>query len=46
LSTLSYDELRLMAEGKVREALRLHARGIDTFMPRPSTPPIPYASVS
>ena len=27
LSTLSYDELRLIAEGKVREALRAHVRG-------------------
>lgn len=44
LHTLSYEELRLIAEGKVREALRVHARGLDTAMRRPETGPIPYAS--
>ena len=43
LSTLSYLELRLIAEGKVREALRARVRGRDTLMHRPDTAPIPYA---
>jgi hypothetical protein len=46
LSTLSYDELRLIAEGKTREALRLRAHGIDTYMPRPQTPPTPHVSAA
>ncbi len=41
LNTLSYEELRLVAEGKIREALRLHAQGIEALMPRPVPPPIP-----
>jgi hypothetical protein len=43
LYTLTYEELRLIAEGKVREALRIHVRGLDTLMHRTDTPPIPYA---
>jgi hypothetical protein len=43
LHTLSYEELRLIAEGKVREALRIHVRRLDTLMHRTDTPPIPYA---
>jgi hypothetical protein len=39
--TLTYEELRLIAEGKVREALRIHVRGHDTLMHRPGTPPMP-----
>ena len=33
LSTLSYTELRLIAEGKREEARRLHARGLNTLTP-------------
>jgi hypothetical protein len=43
LSTLSYTELRLIAEGKREEARRLHAYGLNLLMPRIETPPIPYA---
>jgi hypothetical protein len=43
LYTLSYDELRLIAEGRHEEARRIHARGLDTLMHRTDTPPIPYA---
>ena len=32
LHTLTYTELRLIAEGKIHEAHRLHIRGHDTFM--------------
>ena len=44
LGTLSYEELRLVAEGKIREALRLHAHGIDILIPRSFPPPIPNVS--
>ena len=44
LHTLTYTELRLIAEGKIPEARRLHVRGCDTLMHRPETAPIPYAS--
>jgi hypothetical protein len=44
LHTLTYEELRLLAEGKVREALRLHVRGHDTLMHRTDTAPIHYGS--
>jgi hypothetical protein len=44
LSTLSYTELRLIAEGKREEARRLHAHGLNTLMRRPGTATIPYAS--
>ena len=40
LSTLSYGQLRLIAEGKSLEARRLHVRGHDTLMHRPETAPI------
>ena len=33
LSALSYDELRLIAEGKGNEARRIHAHGLDTRTP-------------
>ncbi len=46
LSTLTYDELRLIAEGKVREALRTHVRGLDTLMHRTETAPIPHVSAA
>ena len=45
LSTLSYTELRLIAEGKREEARRLHAHGLNLLVPRTETPPIPYASI-
>jgi hypothetical protein len=38
--------LRLVAEGKIREALRLHAHGIEALMPRPASPPIPHVSAA
>ena len=44
LSTLSYEELRLVAEGKIREALRLHAHEIDILMPRTAPSPISHVS--
>jgi hypothetical protein len=44
LHTLTYTELRLIAEGKIPEARRLHARGHDTLMRRLETPPVPHAS--
>jgi len=40
LSTLSFEELRLVAEGKIHEARRAHAGGRDTLMHRPDTPPV------
>jgi hypothetical protein len=43
LYTLSYAELRLIAEGKNREARHVHAHGIDTLVHRTETSPIPYA---
>lgn len=42
LSTLSFEELRLVAEGKIHEARRAHAGGRDTFMHRLDTPPVPH----
>ena len=44
LNTLSYTELRLITEGKIPAARRLHIRGRDTLMHRLETGPIPYAS--
>jgi hypothetical protein len=41
--TLTYTELRLITEGKIAEAKRLHVRGHDILMHRPETAPIPYA---
>ena len=43
LHTLTYTELRLITEGKIPEAKRLHVRGRDTLMHRPETAPIPSA---
>jgi hypothetical protein len=43
LHTLTYAELRLITEGKIPEAKRLHVRGHDTLMHRPETPPTPFA---
>jgi hypothetical protein len=43
LHALMYEELRLIAEGKIREAKRLHVRGHDTLMHRPETAPVPSA---
>jgi hypothetical protein len=43
LHTLTYTELRLITEGKIAEAKRLHVRGHDILMHRPETAPIPYA---
>jgi hypothetical protein len=44
LSTLSYTELRLIAEGKREEARRIHAHGRNLLMPRIDTPPVPHVS--
>ena len=44
LATLSFDELRLIADGKAGEARRIHARGIDGLMHRLETPAIPRLS--
>jgi hypothetical protein len=41
LHTLTYTQLRLITEGKIAEAKRLHVRGHDTLMHRPDTRPIP-----
>jgi hypothetical protein len=46
LNTLTYIELRLIAEGKRQEARRIHARGIDTLTHRFETPPIPHISAA
>ena len=47
LSTLSYEELRLIAEGKGSEARRIHAHGLDILMPpRRETSPIPHISAA
>ena len=46
LSTLSYTELRLIAEGRGEEARRIHAYSINTLMPRLETPPIPHVSAA
>jgi hypothetical protein len=43
LHTLTYTELRLITEGKIAEAKRLHVRGHDILMHRPETAPIPSA---
>ena len=43
LHTLTYTELRLITEGKISEAKRLHVRGHDILMHRSETAPIPYA---
>jgi hypothetical protein len=43
LHTLTYTELRLITEGKVAEAKRLHVRGHDTLMHRTDTAPISFA---
>jgi hypothetical protein len=37
LHTLTYTELRLITEGKIPEARRLHVRGRDTLVHRPET---------
>ena len=44
LHTLTYTELRLITEGKIAEARRLHVRGIDTLMHRMKTAPIPCSN--
>jgi hypothetical protein len=41
LHTLTYEELRLIVEGKVRDALRIHVRGQDTLMHRLDARPMP-----
>ena len=41
-----HKELRLVAEGKIREALRLHAEGIDALMPYRAPPTIPHVSAA
>ena len=43
LHRLSYTELRLITEGKIAEAKRLHVRGHDTRMHRSDTSPISFA---
>jgi hypothetical protein len=44
LNTLSYDELRLIAEGRYEEARRIHAHSVNTLTARLDTPPIPHVS--
>jgi hypothetical protein len=44
LHTLTYTQLRLITEGKIAEARRLHTRGRDTLMHRLETPTLPHAS--
>jgi hypothetical protein len=44
LNTLTYTELRLITEGKIPEARRLHVRGHDTLMHRCDPSPVPHAS--
>src|SRR4051812_37846676 len=44
LHTLTYTELRLITEGKIVEAKRLHVRGHDTLIHRQETAPVSYAS--
>jgi hypothetical protein len=45
LHILTYTELRLITEGKIADAKRLHVRGRhDILMHRPETPGTPYAS--
>ena len=41
LNTLSFEELRLVAEGKIREARRAHAGSIDILMHRLQPTPNP-----
>jgi hypothetical protein len=43
LHTLTYTQLRLITEGKIAEAKRLHVRGYDILMHRPETKQAPYA---
>ena len=44
LNTLTYTQLRLITEGNISEARRLHVRGHGTLMPRLDTPPLPHAA--
>jgi hypothetical protein len=44
LNTLTFTQLRLITEGKISEARRLHVRGLDTLMHRLGTTPIPTIS--
>jgi hypothetical protein len=44
LHTLTYTQLRLITEGKIAEARRLHTHGHDTLMHRLETPTLPHAS--
>jgi hypothetical protein len=44
LHTLTYTQLRLITEGKIPEAKRLHIRGHDTLVHRLETPTLPHAS--
>lgn len=46
LATLSFEELRLIAEGKAQEARRLHKRCSDVLMPRRHASAIFYPSSS
>ena len=46
LHTLTYTQLRLITEGKIPEAKRLHVRGHDTLMHRPETGPTPYITAA
>jgi hypothetical protein len=46
LGTLSYTELRLIAEGKREAARRIHAHSRNLIMPRLDTPPIPHVSAA
>jgi hypothetical protein len=41
LHTLTYTQLRLITEGKIAEAKRLHVRGHDTLLHRPDARPMP-----
>lgn len=41
LATLTYTQLRLITEGNIALAKRLHVRGHDTLMHRPDTLPTP-----
>jgi hypothetical protein len=43
LNTLTYTQLRLITEGKIPAAKRLHVRGHDTLMHRAEMPLVPYA---
>jgi hypothetical protein len=44
LHTLTYEDLRLITEGKIREAWRTHVRGHDTLMRARTLPRPCYAS--